>query len=100
MKDCMKILGIVEFCEVGRNFFEVLHEILFVVVLYEIGILYILVHSNLLHTRSLHEVVRKLPPGLRVVILHRRYWSDILHINYYSTKLIGPYWWERGSKIK
>ena len=52
-------LGIVEFCEVGRNFLEVLHEILLVVVLYEVGILYLLVHSNLLHIRSLHEVVRK-----------------------------------------
>ena len=72
-------LGIVEFCEVGRNFLEVLHEILLVVVLYEVGILYLLVHSNLLHIRSLHEVVRKLPPGLRVVILHCRYWSDVLH---------------------
>ena len=58
-------LGIVEFCEVGRNFFEVLHEILLVVVLYEVGILYLFVHSNLLHMRSLHEVVWKLPPGLR-----------------------------------
>ena len=71
-------LGIVEFCEVGRNFLEVLHEILLVVVLYEVGMLYLLVHSNLLHIRSLHEVVRKLPPGLRVVILHCRFWSASL----------------------
>ena len=56
-------LGIVEFCEVGRNLLEVLHAIFLVVVLYEIGILYLLVHSNLPHIRSLHEVVRKLPPG-------------------------------------
>ena len=54
-------LGIVEFCEVGRNFLEVLHKVSHVVVLYEVGILYLLVHSNLLHDRSLHEVVRKLP---------------------------------------
>ena len=51
----------VQFCEVGGSFLEVLHEILLVVVLYEVGILYLLVHSNLLHIRSLHEVVRKLP---------------------------------------
>ena len=55
-----------EFCEVGRNFLEVLHAIVLVLVLYEVGILYIL-YSNLLHIRYLHEVVRKLPPGLRVV---------------------------------
>ena len=52
-------LGIVEFCEVGRNFPQVLHEILLVVVLYEVGILYLHVHSNLLHIRSLHELARK-----------------------------------------
>ena len=73
--------GIVKFREVGRNFLEVLHDILLVVVLYEVGILYLLFNSNLLHIRSLHEVVRKLvrnlPPGLRIVILH---WSDVLHI--------------------
>ena len=55
-------LGIVEFFEVGRNFLEGLHEIFFVVVLYEVGVLYLLVHSNLLHIRSLHEVIRKVPP--------------------------------------
>ena len=71
-------LGNVEFHEVGRNFIEVLHEIIPVVVLYEVGILYLLVHSNLLHIRWLHEVVRKLLPGLHVVILHCRYWSDVL----------------------
>ena len=54
-------LGIVKFHEVDRNFFEVLHEIILVVVLCEVGILYLLVHSNLLHIRSLHAVVRKLP---------------------------------------
>ena len=70
--------GIVEFHEVGRNFFEVLHEMIIVVVLYEVGIFYLLVHRNL-RIRSLHEVVRKLPLGLRVVILHCRYWSDVLH---------------------
>ena len=43
-------LGIVECHEVGRNFRKVLHEIILVVVLYEVGILYLLVHSNLLHT--------------------------------------------------
>ena len=72
-------LGIVEFHEVGENFLEVLHKVLIVVVLYEVGILYLQVHSNLLHFRSLHEVVRKLPPGLCAVILHCRYWSDVLH---------------------
>ena len=41
-------LGIVEFCEVG-NFLEVLHEIFLVVALYEVGILYLLVHSNPLY---------------------------------------------------
>ena len=79
-------LGIVEFCEVG-NFLEVLHEIFLVVVLYEVGILYLLVHSNLLHSRSLHEVVRKLPPVLLVVILHCRHWSDVLHF-YFILALI------------
>ena len=68
-----------EFHEVDRNFLEVLHEIILVVVLYEVDILYLLVHSNLLHIRSLHEVVRK----LRVVILHCRYWSDVLHFYFY-----------------
>ena len=42
-------LGIVEFHEVGKNLLEVLHEILLVALLYEVGILYLLVHSNLLH---------------------------------------------------
>ena len=51
-------LSIAEFREVGRNFFEILHEILLVVVVYEVGILYLLVHSNLLRIRSLHEVIR------------------------------------------
>ena len=51
--------------KVSRNFPDVLHEELPEVVLYEVGILYVQVHSNLLHIRSLHEVVRKLPPGLR-----------------------------------
>ena len=36
-----EFLGIVEFCEVGRNFLEALYEILLVVVLYEVGILYL-----------------------------------------------------------
>ena len=72
-------LGIVYFCEVSRNFLEVLHAILLVVVLYEVGILNLPDHNNLLHIRSLHEVVRRLHPGLRVVILHCRYWSDVLH---------------------
>ena len=54
-------LGIVEFCKVGRIFLEVLHEILLVVVLYEVGIINLLVHSNLLHIRSLHEVVENYP---------------------------------------
>ena len=76
-----------EFHEVDRNFLKVLHEIILVVVLYEVGILYLLVHSNLLHIRSLHEVVRKLPSGLRVVILHCRYWSDVLHF-YFILPLI------------
>ena len=56
-------LGIVEFHEVGRNFLGVLHKVLIVVVPYYVGILYLQVHSNF---RSLHEVVRKLPSGLRV----------------------------------
>ena len=80
-------LSIAEFREVGRNFFEILHEILLVVVVYEVGILYLLVHSNLLRIRSLHEVIRKLPSGLRVVILHCRYWSDVLHF-YFILPLI------------
>ena len=44
-------LGIVDFHE-GENFLEVLHKVLIVVVLYEVGILYLQVHSNLLHFRS------------------------------------------------
>ena len=80
-------LSITEFREVGRNFFEILHEILLVVVVYEVGILYLLVHSNPLRIRSLHEVIRKLPSGLRVVILHCRYWSDVLHF-YFILPLI------------
>ena len=44
-------LGIAEFHEVGKNFLEVLHKVLIVVVLYEVGILYLQVHSNLLHFR-------------------------------------------------
>ena len=72
-------LGIVYLCEVGRNFLEVLYAILLVVVLYEVDILYLLVHNNLLHIRSLHGVLRRLHPRLRVVILHCRYWSDVLH---------------------
>ena len=71
-------LGIVDFQE-GENFLEVLHKVLIVVVLNEVGILYLLVHSNLLHIRSLHKVVRKLPPGLCTVILYSRYCSDVLH---------------------
>ena len=83
-----EFLGIVEFCEVGRNFLEVLHEILLVVVLYEVGILYLLVHSNLLHIRSLHEVVRKLSPGLCEVVLHCSYWSDVRHFCFIFYALI------------
>ena len=75
--------GIVEFLEVGGNFLEVLHEVLLAVVFYEVGILYLLAHNNLLHSQSLHEVVRKLPPGLPVVILHCRYRSYVL--NFYFT---------------
>ena len=74
-------LGIVEFHEVGKNFLRVLHKVLVVVVLYELGILSLHVHSNLLHFRSLHKVVRKLPPGLHAVILRCRYWSEVLHFN-------------------
>ena len=74
-----EILGIVEFHEVGRNFLEVLHKVLIVVVLYKVGMLYLQVRTNLLHFRSLYEVVRKLPPGLRAVVLHGRYWSNVLH---------------------
>ena len=44
------------------------------------GILYLIVHSNLLHIRSFHGVVRKLPQGLRVVILHCCYWSDVVQV--------------------
>ena len=79
-----EFLGIVEFHEVVKNFLKVVHKVLIVVVLYEIGIVYLPVHSNRhfrcsRHFRSLHEVVRKLPAGLLVVILHFRYWSDVLH---------------------
>ena len=55
-----KTLGIVEFHGVCKNFLEVLHKVLIVVVLYEVGILYLQVHSNLLDFKSLHKVVRKL----------------------------------------
>ena len=71
-------LGIVEFHDVGKNFLDVLHRAI-VVVLYEVGILYVQVHSNLPHFRLLHEVVRKLTPGLLAVILCCRYWSDVPH---------------------
>ena len=71
-------LGIAEFHEVGKNSLGVLHKVLIVVVLYEVSILYLQVHSNLLRFRYLHEVVRKLPPRLRAVILHCRYFSDVL----------------------
>ena len=67
-------LGIVEFHEVGRTLLEVLHEIILVVMLYEVGIFYLLVHGNLLHITSLHEVVRKLPQGFTC-----RYWYDVIH---------------------
>ena len=40
---------------------------------------FLLVHSDLLHSRSLFEVVRKLNPRLRVVVLYLRYWSDALN---------------------
>ena len=80
-------LSIAEFHEVGKNFLRVLHKVLVVVVLYELGILSLHVHSNLLHFRSLHKVVRKLPPGLPVVILHCRYWSGVLHF-YFILPLI------------
>ena len=76
--DYVEILGIVEVHEIGRTLLEVLHEVLLVVVLYEVSILDLLVYKILLQSRSLHEEVRKLPPGLRVVILHYRYWSDLL----------------------
>ena len=68
-------LGTDDFKEVGKNFLEVLHKVFIVV--HEEGILYLHVHSNLLHFRF-YEVVRKLHPGLRLVILHCRYWSDVL----------------------
>ena len=48
------ILGILEFHEVARNFLEVLHEELLVVVLSESGIVCHVVHDNLLYNRSLH----------------------------------------------
>ena len=56
------IIGIVDFHEVARNFLEVLYEVFLVVLLCEVGILYLLVHKNLLHSKSLHKVVSKLPP--------------------------------------
>ena len=62
-----------EFHKVARTFLGVLHEVLLVEVLYEVRILYLLVHDNLLHSRSFHDVIRILPLGLRVVILHCRY---------------------------
>ena len=39
-------------------------ELLLVVVLCKVGILDLLVHKNLLHCRTMHEVVLKLPEGL------------------------------------
>ena len=72
-------LGIAEIHKVYKNFLGVLHEVLIVVVLYEVDKLYLQVYSNLLHFRSLPEVVKKLPPVLRAVILNCRYLSDILH---------------------
>ena len=72
-------LGIVEFHEIGKNFLELLHKISKVVVLYEVGIgrLCLQVHSNLRHSIYLLEVTRKSIPGLRAVILHCGYWSDV-----------------------
>ena len=71
-----------EFYKVARTFLGVLHEVLLVEVLCEVGLLYLLVHNNLLYSRSLHEVVRKLPLGLRLVVLHCRYWADVLHFHF------------------
>ena len=42
-----------EFYEVVRDY-----EVLLVVVLCEVGILYLLVHDNLLCSRSLHKVIK------------------------------------------
>ena len=47
--------------EVARTFLEALYVVLVVVVLCKVGILYLLVYNNLLHSKSLHEVVRKFP---------------------------------------
>ena len=51
-----------EFHEVARNLLVVLHEVFIVVVLCEVGILYLLVHNNLMHSRPLYEVVRLFSP--------------------------------------
>ena len=71
-------LEILEFHEIGKNFLELLHKISKVVVLHEVGILYLQVHSNLLHSTYLHKVTRKSLLGLSAVILKCRYWSDVL----------------------
>ena len=72
---------IVEFHKVVRNFCEGFHEVILVVVvvLFEVGILYLLVPNDLLHSKSLHEVVKQFPQGLCEVVLDCRYWSDVLN---------------------
>ena len=61
---CKVNIGIVEFYEVVRNLLERFHDLLLIVVLCEVGILYLLVHNILLNNRSFYGVVQKLPEGL------------------------------------
>ena len=57
-------IGIVEFYEVVRILLERFHDLLLIVVLCEVGRLYLLVHNILLNNRSFYGVVQKLPEGL------------------------------------
>ena len=90
LEELNKDILIVEFHNVGRNFLEVLHEIKLVVALYEVDILYLLVHCNQLYIKSLHKLVGKLPQGLRAVILHCRYWSYVLQF-YFTVNILCLY---------
>ena len=58
------------------------HEVLLVVVLCEVT-LYLLVHDNLLHSRSLQEVVMILSPGLHEVVFYCKCWSSELYFFIY-----------------
>ena len=73
-----------EFQKVARNFLVGLQEVLFMIVSHRVGI-----HDNLLHSsRPLHEVIRKLSPGLCEVVLHCYYWSDVRHFCFIFYALI------------